>query len=271
MGVISSSAGTGNFGYYSAYDAQVEAINPTTGQADIFYRVAKVTPGQAVAHCLNLVGCGVTTRIRTIVSAPRTQSVTATSNTCLSYAMRTDAPACSRDMIRVALENETSRQGTVCLEFVNNNSDLTISLLPTSPTICRPTGSASLSAVASNSRGNFVCRWIAPDSQILTTQVISTTASRQFRLTVTDAGGCQDTTSTTVQADTPTISFGSGPTTVCTGIDIDAVATYAITSSSGTYLWSVSGDLGRWRNANQHHGHRQLVGVGQRSGSGDQR
>lgn len=239
VGVISNTGGasTGNFGYYSAYDAQVDVINPTTGQPDDFYRVAQVTPGQAVQHCLQLSSCGTVNRIRAIAFGARTQSATAISNNCLVYSMRADAPPCSRDTIRLALENETGREGTVCLEFVNGSSDLTISVLPSTPYVCRPSGPASLSAIASSSQGNYSYQWITPDKLLLTTKVISTTASGQFKLTVTDAGGCQDTTSVNVIADTPTASFDSGPTTVCTG----GTATYAITGTTGTYNWVVSG------------------------------
>lgn len=153
--------------------------------------------------------------------------------------MRANAPACSHDTIRVALQNETGREGTVCIEFVNSNNDLTVSLPPTSPFVCRPSGSTSLTAVASSSRGNYTYQWITPDKLLLTTQVISSTASGQFRLSVTDAGGCQDTTSVSVVADTPALSFGSGTTTFCTGTG--TTATYSITSTSGTYAWAVVG------------------------------
>lgn len=241
VGVVSNTGGslTGNFGYYSAYDARVEALNPTTNQPDNFYRAAEVTPGQAIQHCLQLTSCGSTNSIRAVVGGTRTGSVAVTSGTCLSYTMRADAPACSRDTIRVALQNETGREGTVCIEFVNSSNDLTVSLLPTSPFVCRPSGSTSLTAVASSSRGNYTYQWITPDKLLLTTPVISSTASGQFRLSVTDAGGCQDTTSVSVVADTPALSFDSGPTTLCTGTG--TTATYSITSTSGTYAWAVLG------------------------------
>lgn len=239
VGVISNTGGnsTGNFGYYSAYDARVDVLNPATNQPDNFYTAAKVQPGQPVQHCLLLSSCGTTNRIRTIVSGTRTASVTATSATCLTYTMRADAPACSRDTIRVAVENELGREGSICLEFVNGTNDLKANILPTAPFVCQPYGTTSLTATASSSAGGYQYQWTTPDKQVLTTPVISTTAAGPFRLTVTNVVGCQDTTSVTVQADAPTISFAAGSATACLG----STVTYQITSTTGTYGWLVTG------------------------------
>ncbi|CCH51821.1 adhesin AidA-related [Fibrisoma limi BUZ 3] len=238
VGVISNTGGTstGNFGFYSNYDARVDVLNPDNNLPDDFYTAAEVTPGQAVTRCLRLASCGTRNRITSIVGGSLTQSVSFSQDSCITYTMRANAPSCSRDTIRVAVENELGRQGTVCLEFVNRNNDLTVTILPANPVVCLPGGTTSLTAVATSSSGNYTYQWITPDKQILTTRVISTTAVGRYNLTVTNAQGCRDTTSIVVQAETPTLSFASGPTTACTG----STATYTLAGSSGTYSWSVT-------------------------------
>ncbi|RIV17852.1 hypothetical protein DYU11_30730 [Fibrisoma montanum] len=238
VGVVSNTGGTntGNFGFYSNYDARVDVLNPDNNLPDDFYTAAEVTPGQAVTRCLRLTSCGTRNRITSIVGGSLTQSVTFSQDSCITYTMRANAPACSRDTIRVAVENEIGRQGTVCLEFVNRNSDLTVNILPANPLICLPGGTASLTAVATSSNSNYTYQWITPDKQILTTRVISTTAVGRFNLTVTNAQGCRDTTSVVMQGETPTLSFAGGSATACTGTTV----TYNLAGSSGTYSWSVT-------------------------------
>jgi hypothetical protein len=241
VGVISGSSATGNFGYYSSYDSPVDVLSPTTNQPSSFYRAALVTPGQQRQHCLALSSCGSNNFVRGVAGGTLTGSISVdpTNNKCILYTMRSNAPSCSRDTIRVAVTNEFGAEGTVCLEFVNSNNDLDATITPANPFVCRPTGATSLTATATSAAGNFTYRWITADQQLLTTRVISTTSTGQFRLTVTDGAGCQDTTSIVVIGDTPAIAFTTGSSSACVGTTLP----YSVSSTTGAYSWSITGGI----------------------------
>lgn len=239
VGVISGSSATGNFAYYSGYDAPVDVLNPATGQPTSFYRAAQVTPGQQKQHRLQLSSCGTTNSIRNVAGGTLTGSISIDPNdrTQLLYTMRSNAPNCGRDTVRVSVTNELGATGTVCLEFVNSTNTIRPGIAPSNPIVCRPTGAVSLTATASSTDGPYTYRWITADQQLLTTSVISTTSTGRFRLTVTDAAGCQDTTSVLVNGDTPTISLVDASATACQGLS----RVYSVSSTAGTYSWSVTG------------------------------
>ncbi|GAB3571072.1 hypothetical protein GCM10027578_28640 [Spirosoma luteolum] len=239
VGVISGSGSTGNFGYYSNYDAPVDVLDPATSQPTRFYRAALVTPGQQKQHCLQLSSCSGTNFIQSVSGGGSTGSVTIdpTNNQCLLYTMRAGTPGCTKDTIRVTVTNNLGQTGSVCLEFVNASSDVKASIAPTSPIVCRPTGAVSLTASATGGTTPYSYQWITADQQLLTTRAISTTSTGQFKLTVTDALGCQDTTSIRVTGDTPAISFASGATTACNGSSLP----YSLSSTAGTFSWTVTG------------------------------
>jgi len=239
VGVISGSSATGNFGYYSNYDAPVDVLDPTANQPTSFYRAAQVTPGQRKQHCLRLSSCGSTNYIQNVVGGTLTGSVSIdpSNNTCLLYTMRTNAPNCGRDTIRVTVVNELGQTGSVCLEFVNASNTIQPTITPRNPVVCRPTGATSLTASANSSGGPYTYQWITADQQLVTTAVVSTTSTGRFRLTVTDAAGCQDTTSVVVTGDTPAIGFTSGSATACVGSSLP----YSVSSTAGTYSWTVTG------------------------------
>lgn len=239
VGVISGSSATGNFGYYSNYDAPVDVLDPTANQPTSFYRAAQVTPGQRKQHCLRLSSCGSTNYIQNVVGGTLTGSVSIdpSNNTCLLYTMRTNSPNCGRDTIRVTVVNELGQTGSVCLEFVNASNTIQPTITPRNPVVCRPTGATSLTASANSSGGPYTYQWITADQQLVTTAVVSTTSTGRFRLTVTDAAGCQDTTSVVVTGDTPAIGFTSGSATACVGSSLP----YSVSSTAGTYSWTVTG------------------------------
>ncbi|QJD81064.1 SprB repeat-containing protein [Spirosoma rhododendri] len=54
---------------------------------------------------------------------------------------------------------------------------------------------------------------------------------------MTDAAGCQDTTSVVVTGDTPAIGFVGSSATACIG----SSSPYSVSSTSGTYSWTVTG------------------------------
>jgi hypothetical protein len=59
VGVTSNTGGgsTGNYGYYSNYEAKVDVLDPSTSLPVSSYFVANVTPGTAFNHCMNLSRC----------------------------------------------------------------------------------------------------------------------------------------------------------------------------------------------------------------------
>lgn len=75
--------------------------------------------------------------------------------------------------------------------------------------------------------------WTGPSGFTATTQTITVTAGGTYNLTVTNAGGCQGTTSATVVSGTVTVNI-TGPTTICQG------ATAALDAGAGytTYAWT---------------------------------
>lgn len=238
VGVVSNtgSNATGNFGFYSNYDARVDVLSPTTNQPDNFYTAAKVTPGQSVTVCLRMTSCGTRNQITGIGNGALTQSATFTQDSCILYTMQANAPSCSRDTIRVLVQNDIGKLGSVCLEFVNVNTTLAINILPASVTICQPVGAVSLTANATSSNAAYTYQWITPDNQILTTKVISATVVGRYNLSISNASGCSDTTSVVVQGDTPFVTFTGGTTNACPGTS----AVYSFSSSPGTYVWAVT-------------------------------
>ena len=78
VGVVSNTGGsnTGNYGYYSNYEARVDMVNANTGQPDDFFTVATVTVGSPVDYCLTLTSCGTTNTIKNIIPGKYTQSAT---------------------------------------------------------------------------------------------------------------------------------------------------------------------------------------------------
>lgn len=242
VGVVSNTGGasTGNFGFYSNYEAKVDVLNPITKQPDDFYTVAQVVTGVATPHCLTLTSCGTNDRITGIVNGTFTQGTSFT-GACLTYTMRTNAPKCARDTIRVQVENDIGRQGIICLEFVNIDNNLISRVIPESPVICQPGGSTSLTIIAEQvdqvSGTTYKYQTITPDKQIISTSIASGTATGQYRITVTDSNNCQDTTSVFARPETATIAFGMGAVTACAG----STATYTVTSTTGLYGWTVTG------------------------------
>ncbi|QJD81063.1 IgGFc-binding protein [Spirosoma rhododendri] len=142
VGVISGSSATGNFGYYSNYDAPVDVLDPTSNQPTSFYRAAQVTPGQRRQHCLRLNSCGSTNFIQNVVGGTLTGSVSIdpSNNTCLLYTMRSNAPNCGRDTIRVTVVNELGQTGSVCLEFVNSSNTIQPTITPETLLFAAPRG-----------------------------------------------------------------------------------------------------------------------------------
>lgn len=239
VGVISGSGATGNFAYYSGFDAPVDVLSPATGQPTSFYRAAQVTPGQQKQHQLQLSSCGAINSIQNVAGGTLTGSISVdpSDRTQVLYTMRSNAPNCGRDTVRVSVTNELGAIGTVCLEFVNSTNTIRPGIAPGNPIVCRPTGAVSLTATANSTGGPYTYRWITADQQLLTTAVVSTTSTGRFRLTVTDAAGCQDTTSVIVNGDTPAISLVDAATTACQGLS----RPYTVSSTAGTYTWSVTG------------------------------
>ncbi len=242
VGVVSNTGGgnTGNYGYYSNYEARVDVINAQTGQPDDFFTVATVTVGSPVNYCLTLTSCGTTNTIKSIIPGKYTQSATFNNQQCVTYTMSTTAPICARDTIRVIVQNELGREGQVCLEYVNKNNDLIVNVIPNSPVVCQPTGSTSLTIIPTSSGGNFTYEWITPDKQVLTTQVIQAAVPGRYLISVRDGNVCIDTASIVVQADTPTIkltgtSAGSS-LSYCAG----ATVPYTLSATAGTYAWVVT-------------------------------
>ncbi len=138
--------------------------------------------------------------------------------------MSTTAPICTRDTIRVIMQNELGREGQVCLEYVNKNNDLIVNIIPNSPVLCQPTGTTSLTIIPTSSGGNFRYEWITPDKQVLTTQVIQAAVPGRYFISVRDGNVYIDTASIMVQADTPAIkltgtSAGSS-LSYCAGVSV---------------------------------------------------
>ncbi|MEZ0487021.1 hypothetical protein [Fibrella aquatica] len=241
VGVVSNTGGgsTGNYGYYSNYEARVDVINAKSGQPDDFITVAQVTVGSPVDYCLTLTSCGTTNTIKSILPGKYTKSATFNNQQCVTYTMSTTAPICARDTIRVIVQNELGREGQVCLEYVNNNSDLIVNVLSSSPIICQPTGTVSLTVIPISTGGNFQYEWITPDKQVLTTQVIQGAKSGRYFVSVRDGNTCVDTTSFVIQADTPALKF-AGSSTSSTSFCVGATVPYTLSATAGTYAWSVT-------------------------------
>ncbi|MBO0950121.1 hypothetical protein [Fibrella forsythiae] len=241
VGVVSNTGGasTGNYGYYSNYEARVDVINGQSGQPDDFITVAQVTVGSPVDYCLTLTSCGNTNTIKSILPGKYTKSATFNGRQCITYTMSTTAPICARDTIRVIVQNELGREGQVCLEYVNNNNDLIVSILSSSSIVCQPTGSVSLTVVPISSGGNFRYEWITPDKQVLTTKILQGAVPGRYLVSVSDGNTCTDTTSIVVKADTPTVKFtgtSAGSTSFCAGTSVP----YTLSASAGTYTWSAT-------------------------------
>ncbi|MBO0934570.1 hypothetical protein [Fibrella aquatilis] len=241
VGVVSNTGGaaTGNYGYYSNYEARVDVINPNTSQPDDFYTVAEVTVGSPVNYCLTLTSCGTTNTIKSIIPGKYTQSATFNNVQCITYTMSTTAPICARDTIRVIVQNELGREGQVCLEYVNKNNDLIVNVIPNNPFICQPTGATSLTIIPTSSVSTFQYQWITPDKQVLTTQVIQATLPGRYLISVQDGKNCIDTTSIVLNPDTPTLKFtgsSAGSLSYCTGTSVP----YTLSATAGTYAWSVT-------------------------------
>lgn len=242
VGVLSGTGGaTGNFGFFSNYETKIDVAQPGTGLPTTFYSAAKVPVNTATPHCLTLSSCGANNRINSVAFGPYTQNVTY-SGGCLTYTMSSTAPICARDTIRIGVVNDSGQLGSVCLEFVNQNNDLIADVLPASPALCQPGGVVSLTATTRprsvTTTPNYTFEWIAPDKSFYSTSVISTTAVGQFQVTVIDrASNCRDTATVVTVAESPTIAFGTAPTTACVGM----TATYRVQSTTGTYAWSVTG------------------------------
>ena len=240
VGVVSNTGGaaTGNYGYYSNYEARVDVINPVTGQPDDFFTVAEVTVGSPVNYCLTLTSCGTTNTIKSIVPGKFTQSATFNNQQCITYTMSTTAPICARDTIRVIVQNELGREGQVCLEYVNRNNDLIVNVIPNNPFICQPNGVASLTIIPTSSVNTFQYQWITPDKQVLTTQIIQATLPGRYLISVQDGKNCIDTTSIVLNPDTPTLKFtgsSAGSTSYCAGTSVP----YTLSATAGTFAWVV--------------------------------
>ncbi|WP_375447481.1 hypothetical protein [uncultured Fibrella sp.] len=242
VGVVSNTGGasTGNYGYYSNYEARVDVINAQSGQPDDFITVATVTVGSPVDYCLTLTSCGNTNTIKNIIPGKYTKSATFNSQQCVTYTMSTTAPICARDTIRVIVQNELGRQGQVCLEYVNNNNDLIVSVLSSSSVVCQPTGTVSLTVIPISSGGNYQYQWITPDKQVLTTKSIQGAVPGRYFVSVSDGNTCTDTTSIVVKADTPTIKF-TGTSASSTSFCVGASVPYTLSATAGTYTWSATG------------------------------
>ncbi|MEZ0542235.1 hypothetical protein [Fibrella arboris] len=241
VGVVSNTGGasTGNYGYYSNYEARVDVINAQSGQPDDFITVAQVTVGSPVDYCLTLTSCGNTNTIKSILPGKYTKSATFNSQQCVTYTMSTTAPICARDTIRVIVQNELGREGQVCLEYVNNNNDLIVSVLSSTSFICQPTGAVSITVVPVSSGGNFQYEWITPDKQVLTTKIIQATGPGRYFVSVSDGNTCIDTTSLVIKADVPTVKFtgtSASSTSFCVGTSVP----YTLSATAGTYTWSAT-------------------------------
>ena len=242
VGVVSNTGGasTGNYGYYSNYEARVDVINAQTGQPDDFFTVATVTLGSPVDYCLTLTSCGTTNTIKSIIPGKYTQSATFNNQQCVTYTMSTTAPICARDTIRVIVQNELGREGQVCLEYVNKNNDLIVNVIPNIPFICQPSGTVSLTVIPTSSAGNFKYEWITPDKQVLTTAVIQGAVPGRYYISVQDGKTCIDTASVVVQADTPTLKFtgtsAGSSLSYCAG----ATVPYTLSATAGTFAWAVT-------------------------------
>lgn len=241
VGVVSNTGGasTGNYGYYSNYEARVDVINAASGQPDDFITVAQVTVGSPVDYCLTLTSCGNTNTIKSILPGKYTKSATFNSQQCVTYIMSTTAPICARDTIRVIVQNELGREGQVCLEYVNNNNDLIVNILSSSLSICQPTGSVSLTVIPISSGGNYQYQWITPDKQVLTTKSIQGAVPGRYFVSVSDGNTCTDTTSIVVKADTPTVKF-TGTSASSTSFCVGASVPYTLSATAGTYTWSAT-------------------------------
>jgi hypothetical protein len=242
VGVVSNTGGasTGNYGYYSNYEARVEAINIQTGTPDDFITAGEVTLGSPVNYCLTLTSCGTQNTIKSIAPGRYTQSATVNSLTCISYTMSTTAPICARDTIRAIVQNEFGRESTVCLEFVNRNNDLIVNTLTASPVICQPGGTTSMTVVAISSGRNYTYQWITPDKQVLSTSVVVGAVPGRYLISVGDGNRCIDTTSIVLRADAPAVGLvgaNASSTSFCVGTSVP----YALSSTAGTYAWSVTG------------------------------
>ncbi len=243
VGVVSNTGGasTGNYGFYSNYEAKVDVLNPDTNQPDDFYTVAKVDVDVANLHCLKMTSCGTINTITKIISGSLTQSATFDPVTnCIRYTMKASAPICGRDTIRVGVVNDLGKEGIICLEYINKRSDLIVGTIQSASFVCQPTATpVSFTVVAQSSGGKYGYQWITPDKQILSTSVITGALPGRYIITVGDGNQCTDTRSLTLTADTPKVIFtGLGSTTVsaCGG----STATYSVSATPGSLLWTVT-------------------------------
>jgi SprB repeat len=241
--VVSNTGGgnTGNYGFYSNYEAKVDVLNPDTNQPDDFYTAAKVDVNVANMHCLKMTSCGNTNTITKIISGSLTQSATFDAATnCITYTMKPSAPICARDTIRVGVVNELGKEGVVCLEYVNKRSDLIVSVIQSSTFVCQPTTTpVSFTVLAQSGGAKYGYQWITPDKQILSASVVTGALPGRYIITVGDGNQCTDTRSLTVAGDSPSAVFtGLGGTTVsaCGGTTV----TYSVSATLGTLAWSVT-------------------------------
>lgn len=112
--------------------------------------------------------------------------------------------------------------------------NLAVSVNPSSPSICLPGGSASLTASTSAPLTSPVYTWTTPSGGALTGATITATEAGDYTVTVVGAGCCTATTTITVAGDnTPTGTATASPNPACIGQSFQLNAPLG-----GGFLWS---------------------------------
>jgi large repetitive protein len=194
VGIISRSGGTGNYGYYSNYNAEVSVLDPNTGSPTAFIDGGSVTPGVPKQLCVQLQSCGNNNRITSTVPNTYTASLTNNDN-CITYTMSTSAPDCSRDTVSLVATNELGLSGRVCIVFSNVNQRINnVNVTPSNPSICIAgsggNSSVTLTASATSPDGIASYSWLKPDGSTVTGANQTVTEPGVYTLTITNNTGC---------------------------------------------------------------------------------
>jgi hypothetical protein len=222
VGVVSRSGGTGNYGYYSNYNAEVSILDPNTGSATSFIDGGNVTPGVAKQLCVQLASCGNNNRITSTIPSVNTASLTNNDN-CITYTMNANAPDCARDTVALIASNELGLTGRVCVVFSNVNQRISnVNVIPSNPSICAAgTGgnsSVTLTASATSPDGIASYKWLTPDGTTVTGANQTVTTPGVYILTITNNTGCFITKTLTVASKNCADNDGDG---VNDNIDVD--------------------------------------------------
>jgi IgGFc binding protein/CHU_C Type IX secretion signal domain len=222
VGVVSRSGGTGNYGYYSNYNAEVSILDPNTGSPTSFIDGGNVTPGVAKQLCVQLSSCGSNNKITSTIPSVNTASLTNNDN-CITYTMNANAPDCARDTVALIASNELGLTGRVCVVFSNINQRISnVNIVPNNPSICAAgTGgnsSVTLTASATSPDGIASYKWLTPAGVTVTGANQTVTLPGVYTLTITNNAGCFIKRTLTVASKNCADNDGDG---VNDNVDID--------------------------------------------------